>query len=104
MAKLVNSSKYNDVAGAILSLKGVVSVQDIIDAIKQTFFVHAFTTTSPTAISFYELTQDKGSWKSLFFIIIIMVFHFYGLTTFSLLLSMNFLWFSYSILPFNFMV
>jgi len=35
MAKIVNSSKYNDVAGAILSLKGVVSVQDIIDAIKQ---------------------------------------------------------------------
>ena len=33
--KLTNSSKYNDVAGAILSLKGVVSVQDIIDAIKQ---------------------------------------------------------------------
>ena len=33
--KLRNSSKYNDVAGAILSLKGVVSVQDIIDAIKQ---------------------------------------------------------------------
>ena len=42
MTKITTSSKFSEVAGAILNLKGVVTIKDIVDAILQinNFFQH----------------------------------------------------------------